>query len=302
MHKFQLSVPLIRNVVLAEGEESGNKPDDSSAYIPKSEYEALASKAAVAEAKLNETLAKMQEMQKSFEATKHKYASIDDPEKFLEELESFRQKDEEAKLKNASEIEKISLEMEKMKNQFQAALKDKEKELKAKTDLIDANNKVVAEMRRASLRADILAAASGKAHNPEQVVALVINDFSLGDDGTFKTLDGKNPSEYVKAYLSRKENANLLRTIVAPDHEGVVPTPSSSNPGDKYIIDKDGFMKLGRPLTEQEKREAIMNNVSDREYEDRVARTEKLIAEAQERQKQQINQRHPAIILSRVQG
>lgn len=299
MTKFQMYVPLVRYGVIADGEGDGNKPDDASAFIPKSEYEAAAAKAAVAEAKLNETLAKMQEMQKAFEETKTKYASIEDPQKLLEELANFRKKEEDEKLKDASELQKLSLEMEKMKGQFQSALKDKDKELKAKTDLIEANNKIVSEMRKASLRADILAAAAGKAHNPEQVVALVINDFNLGEDGNFKTIDGKSPAEHVKAYLSKKENANLLRTIVTPDTDGAVPKPSPANPGDKYVVDKDGFMKLGRPMTDLERQGAYSRNMSDREYEDQLARAEKLISEAQERLKKETGNKHPAIVLAR---
>lgn len=274
-------------LVIAEGEGEGGAPKDGgNEYIPKAQFDALNTDKSKLESTVAELSSKLEDSQKKIEEITKKFSLVgDDPEGLLEELTKLREESDAAKLKGASELEKMQVEMDKAKRLFDTELKEKMKIIKALEEEKGNYSKIVDDLRRSSLRADLLSAASANdAHSPDQIVGLLIHDFKLGEDGVYKSHDGKSVQEHVKSYLARKENANLRKTTITPvEGTGDDKKPSSTDSGDKYKIDKDGYMLLGRELTPPEKKSMSLSGLSEREFIDKLARVKKGEEEAMKR-------------------
>ena len=281
------------HLVMADGEggEGGGGNDGkgggpAAGYVPENLLkEAYAARdAAKDEAKkTNAQLTEMGAALKSLQAIVG-----ENPEEFQKQLEELRNFRKTADDKNKSDIDKLTAELETLRNGSKAEIEKLTgahgQTLKELGDKIAAHEATIAELRTHKLNSEIYkAAAENKAANPEQVVRMLTGDFELNDKGEY-IHKGATPkgtpidmtvAEHCKAFLEDEANANLLMPAEGGQRKTNMPGGSPGSTGgdgkggkgdgkdgkgdgkDGKGDGKDGktyLEKLGRPLTEEDKR------------------------------------------------
>ena len=261
------------------GPAAGYVPENllKEAYAARDAAKEEAKKAAAQQSELNATLAVF------------KGIVGDNPEEFqknLEELKNFRKTADD---KNKSDIDKLNAELETLRNGGKAEVErltgEHGKALKEASDKISAHEATISELRAHKLSAEIYkAAAENKAANPEQIVRMLMGDFELNEKGDFihkgATKQGTpidvSIADHCKEFLADEANANLLMPADGgPRNSGLPGGGPGSTGGDGKGGKGDGkggkgdgkdgkgdgkgdgktwLEKLGRPLTEEDKR------------------------------------------------
>lgn len=269
--------------------------DDGPKFVPVSELEKAQARAAKAEKVARENADKLAAMGADAEKLKSTLSMFgDDPAKFMEDFKKMQADADAAKMKDATELEKATHELKKAQGRIDeltgASAKEKQ-ELTAKWEQekkdMDAKLK---SMRASQLDGELIAAAAANnAANPEQVMRMLKGDITYDEtNGTFvyeykgrgDAVHTKPLADYVKEFLGDEKNRNLVRAGGQPRAGAQPGTPGHSGDGkngepkagEPYSIDKDGYMTLGRELTAQEKKDAEMAGMSEKDWEDRRAR------------------------------
>ena len=157
----------------------------------------------------------------------------------LEQLEEERKREEERRmLESLSETERLKYELQKKEEEIKKVRQEMEESFGKKAKELEEKLKKYEEekqrLMQATAKARALEAASRLgAYNPEQVYALVRDYLVPGEDGEVyarvKTAAGdyvQQPlHEFLKEFLSRPENKNLLK-VNAATGEGATPASS----------------------------------------------------------------------------
>jgi len=161
------------------------------------------------------------------------------------------------------ELEKKEKEIEKVKKELEESLGKKARELEERLKKYEEDRKKLAE---AAARAKALEAASRfGAYNPEQVYLLIKDNLVAGEDGSVfvRVRDGEQfkqvpVDEYLKEFLARPENKNLLKTNAAIGDRDIRPEEGvkTSAPSAEGLTPE--VEKFWRGLSERQK-ENIMN-------------------------------------------
>ena len=147
----------------------------------------------------------------------------------LEQLEEERRQAEERKmLESLSEVERLKYELQKKDSEIERVKKELEEAFGKKARELEATLKQYEEekqrLAQSTIRARALEVATRLgAYNPEQVFALVKENLIVGNDGEVyaRVMDSagnyiQQPvDDFLKEFLSRPENKNLVRTKAA---------------------------------------------------------------------------------------
>ena len=163
------------------------------------------------------------------------------------------------------EFDKIKQSLEDQMKQITSKLEEKDKTLTAKDEKIKA-------LRNVRLESDILSFASSgevKAINPKQIVRLLKEEFEYDDNldkyyypvynDKGKMVDELTVEERVKAFLSDKENENLVRSNINTDGMNTKKSDDTKNTGDYGDYD---------PNDEKIKKEAEIRRISVKDWID----------------------------------
>ena len=171
-------------------------------------------------------------------------------ESIKQQEEERRKKEEEEYLKNLPEIERLKHQLEKKDEEIERIKKEIEESLGKRTQELEAKLKAYEEERarlaQAAAKARALEVATRLgAYNPEQVYKMIDDALVTGEDGEIyaRVPDGQGGykqipiDEYLKDFLNRPENKNLLKTNAAvgegkpPKEEGSTPTSKGGDEG-----------------------------------------------------------------------
>lgn len=134
-----------------------------------------------------------------------------------QELQAIEDERERAKAKMEREFKKereaLAKQMEELTNQVESFQAEKAE-----------HQQTLNKFRRSSLENEIISIAAPQAYNPRQIVKLIVEEFEFDaqDDKWYKNIyDAKGKisavlsvEEYVKSFLSDKDNENLLKAPV----------------------------------------------------------------------------------------
>lgn len=156
-----------------------------------------------------------------------------------EELKSFKteveKQKEEEELKNKTELERAQVQfnkqLEDLKAQLTSEVETHKAQIQEKDEALNQHKGLLSQLREASLEKDLLsAAAKNKAYNPEQIVRLTKSDFEYDDkldtwihlvrDEKGKIVDELKPRDYIKNFLEKEDNANLVSASVNTEGSG----------------------------------------------------------------------------------
>jgi hypothetical protein len=156
--------------------------------------------------------------------------------KELEQLQKFKDefdKEKEAKeLENKTEVERLQIEIRKKEESFQKMIDDKMKDIeesrKKDKEAFDKLKEEAKSLRMNGLKAEIVtASAKLNVFNPSQIYSLIRDKFVY--DGNLnkythqirnesgKLVDEMSVDEYVKEFLGREENENLVKSKINSD-------------------------------------------------------------------------------------
>lgn len=191
--------------------------------------------------------------------------------------EELKRKEQEIILKNMSETERLKhlldqkeSEIEKIKKELEESFGKKTKELEEKLKLYEEEKQ---KLMQATTKAKTLEAATRfGAYNPDQVFAIVRDYLVAGEDGNVyaRVPDGSGGfkqvpiDEYIKDFLSRPENKNLVKTNagISQNLDQNTDDIEGSNPPDSG---KSGLDKLPKAEREQIIAEATLLRISPEE-------------------------------------
>ncbi len=279
------------------GDPPAKGADEGTKHVPAAELDKALAAREAAEKKSRELSAQIAAMSADKAKTEASLASLGaDPAKIAEELAALRKQNEDAKLKDASELEKALHENKKLKGLLEESIGKKDKELAEVTTAREQEKaeaaKQLAAVRDVQLTNSIMSAAlANSAYDPEQIVRMLRGEFKYDDvnakhvfeyAGRGDAVHTKTVDERVKDFLADEKNKNLVRVGGSGPRPGAQPgtgggygSPASGTPpaaGEKFSVDKDGFMSLGRELTVTEKRDAEGSGLDPKEYADKLAR------------------------------
>lgn len=191
------------------------------------------------------------------------------------------------------QLNKKITELQNMVDSLKTQLSEKEALLTEKESTF---KKEASKARELNLKSRLrTAAVNAKAYSPEQVIALIISDFIYdeeNDDYIYpiynnkgKLVDEKTPEEYVKEFLTRPENDNLIKADI---HGG---SGSSNNSDDQSNNNKEiiesGKDKTKIKITDQIKREAKLVDMTPEVYIEMLEQKEAILAAKREKRKDQ---------------
>jgi len=162
--------------------------------------------------------------------------------------ETLDKETEEKELAKKTEIERQEIlhkkELESIQKSIEAQLKDINDKLAEKDKILSAKEEKIKALRATRLEADILTFASVgemKAINPRQIVRLLKEDFEYDDNldkyyfpvynDKGKMVDELTVEEKVKAFLSDKENENLVKSNINTDGMNTKKSDDTKNTG-----------------------------------------------------------------------
>lgn len=144
----------------------------------------------------------------------------------LRELQDAKADDDLQKIEDEKERAKVKMEREFEKER--KVLKKKMEELNVQVDSFQSeklqHQETLNKFRQSSLETEIIGIAAPKAFNPRQIVKLIVDDFEFDstDEKWYKNVyDAKGKisavlsvDEYVTAFLTDKDNENLLKADI----------------------------------------------------------------------------------------
>jgi len=162
--------------------------------------------------------------------------------------ETIDKETEEKELAKKTEIERQEIlhkkELESIQRSIEAQMKDINDKLAEKDKILSAKEEKIKALRSTRLDADILTFASTgemKAINPRQIVRLLKEDFEYDDNldkyyfpvynDKGKMVDELTVEEKVKAFLSDKENENLVKSNINTDGMNTKKSDDTKNTG-----------------------------------------------------------------------
>lgn len=146
----------------------------------------------------------------------------------LKEMEEQHKAAELEKIEDEKERERAKMQQEfkKEREKFENELEKLRSEITTFTEEKDRQAKITKRYRRQALEGSIVNAAATKAFNPQQIVRLLVDDFTYDetDDRWYKEVhdtDGKlkeilSVDEYVESFLNDPINENLLKADARP--------------------------------------------------------------------------------------
>jgi len=161
---------------------------------------------------------------------------IEELRKAVKELNDYKAEvealKEEEDLKNKSDLEKQEIsfrkEMEKLTRDMEGKFNKTQKDIEEKEKLISNQTRQIDQLRRATLRGEIIEAATRhSAYNPSQIVTLLSDRFTYDadldkfawsvTDSKGKLVDEKTVNETVEEFLKDPVNDNLVKASVNTD-------------------------------------------------------------------------------------
>lgn len=206
--------------------------------------QAALKRARAAEEKYKELKTRLDTMpdEEEFTSLKSNYEKM---QQTLKEMEEQNKIAELEKIEDEKEREraKMKQEFKKEREQFESELEKLRSELTTYTEEKERQAQITRRYRRQALEGSIVNAAATKAFNPQQIVRLLVDDFSYDetDDRWYKEVhdkDGKlkeilSVDEYVESFLNDPINENLLKAETksgSSTPRGNKKTPSAGTP------------------------------------------------------------------------
>lgn len=164
---------------------------------------------------------------------------------YKEEIERLKEEEESKKL---DEVQRSKLQFEKEMKKMQDQLDEMKTTLEREKEEAKTKEKVfqkqVETLRGSRLEADVLRSATkNNAWNPDQIVALVKGFFTYDEqldkythlvrDDKGKIVDEQSVDEFIKVYLSKEENENLVKSTIKTDTTFSTNTQTTTNVGIK---------------------------------------------------------------------
>jgi len=207
-------------------QEKGNFKPDPEKFVDREEFKKVIDKRDAVKAELRTLKSKMEEYEGNNDELKSLKTRLSELTEIKEEYEKVKEAKEEADLEKKTEAEKEAIKIRKEYEAFQSQMDTKLEEFKQSVEVKDSTignlKGEISNLRGVKLENEILAAASKyDAINPKQIVRLIKNDFTYDEtDNSFyknvykgdKLKDQIEVIDFVKEFLSDKENANLVKS------------------------------------------------------------------------------------------
>ncbi len=199
---------------------------DPEKFVDREEFKKVIDKRDAVKAELRTLKSKMEEYEGNNDELKALKIQLSELTEIKEEYEKIKKDKEDADLEKKTEAEKEAIKIRKEYEEFQSQMDNKLEEFKQSVEVKDSTignlKGEISNLRGVKLENEILAAASKyDAINPKQIVRLIKNDFTYDEtDNSFyknvykgdKLKDQIEVIDFVKEFLSDKENANLVKS------------------------------------------------------------------------------------------
>jgi len=230
------------------------KPDPEK-FVDREEFKKVIEKRDAVKAELRTLKSKMEEYEGTGDELQKLKDQVSELNEIKQEYESIKQEKEDADLEKKTGAEKETIKIRKDFDALQKQMDTKLDEFNKSIEIKDNANKAlkgeVSNLRGVKLENEILAAAGTyNAINPNQIVRLIKSDFTYDEtDNSFyknvykgdKLKDQIEVADFVKEFLSDKENANLVKSGMKAG-SGSKSNSNSKTSGDSVSFERESEM------------------------------------------------------------